>query len=109
MLAEANTIQKAKELKDLALTSQDWAKRKNMGDEAIQYCRSYAFEAERRMGEMLAETDRAKGAKGIGPIAVVPRDHKPTLKELGLNKDESSKAQALAALPQRVFEQVKAG
>lgn len=32
MLAEATTIQKAKELKDLALTAADWAKRKKMGE-----------------------------------------------------------------------------
>ena len=42
MLAEADTIQKAKELKSLALTAAEWAKRKNMGAEAIEYCRSYA-------------------------------------------------------------------
>lgn len=31
MLAEANTIQKAKDLKNLALTAADWARRKDMG------------------------------------------------------------------------------
>ena len=39
MLVEASTIQQAKELKDLALTAADWARRKGMGDEAIQYAR----------------------------------------------------------------------
>ena len=49
MLAEADSILKAKELKSLALTAADWAKRKGMGEKAIQHCRSYAAEAERRM------------------------------------------------------------
>ena len=33
-----------------ALTAAEWAKRKNMCEEAIQHCRSYALEAERKMG-----------------------------------------------------------
>ena len=60
MLAEADTLQKAKELKDLALTAAEWARRKNMGDEAILHCRSYAFEAERKIGEMLKGSEKAK-------------------------------------------------
>ena len=47
---------------------------------------------------MLKETERAKGAKGIGPIAVPPEDHNPTLSDLGLTKRESSEAQILADL-----------
>jgi hypothetical protein len=42
--------------------------------------------------QMLAQTERAKGAAGIGPpIAVTPRDHNapPTLSVLGLTKRES--------------------
>ena len=110
MLAEADTIQKAKELKDLALTAADWAKRKGMGEEAIRYARSYALEAERKMGQMLAETERAKGAAGIGPIAVTYSDHNtPTLAELGLTKRDSADAQKLAELTQETFDEVKQG
>jgi len=64
MLAEADTIQKAKELKDLSLTAADWAKRKGMGEEAIKYARSYAMDAEHKMGEMLLATERARPAVG---------------------------------------------
>lgn len=114
MLAEATTIQKAKELKDLALTAADWARRKDMGEEAIQYAQSYAFDAERRMGEMLAETERAKGTRLAGRdigghVVLPPRDDAPTLSELGLTKRDSSEAQKLAALPQDTFEEVRAG
>ena len=106
--APANTIQKAKELKSLALTAAEWAKRKNMGEEAIQHCRSYALEAERKMGQMLKETERAKGVrldgkqKGkIGGNVVLPPIEQPTLLTLGLSKRESSEAQMLAELPRR--------
>jgi len=100
MLAEADTIQKAKELKSLALTAAEWAKRKNMGEEAIQHCRSYAFEAERKMGEMLAATaeDKSRTVRGGDRKSKSPEvTLKPTLSELGVTKRESAEAQKLAA------------
>ena len=115
MLAEATTIQKAKELKDLALTAQDWARRKGMGEEAIQHCRSYALMAERRMGEMLAATPRAKNRPGPGRgkagDRALPalRESPPTLADIGVSKKESSQAQKLAALPEPEFQEVLAG
>ena len=59
LLAEANTVQKAKELKDLALTAADWAKHKGLGEEAVKLAMSYAMDASRRMGELLQATERA--------------------------------------------------
>lgn len=114
MLAEANTIQKARELKSLALTAADWARRKGMGEDAIQHCRSYALEAERKMGEMLRETERAKGTAGagrpkLGGVVTLPPKQEPTLKDIGLTKRESSQAQQLAAMPAKTFEAVKLG
>jgi hypothetical protein len=54
-----------------------------------------ALHAERKMGEMLAETERAKGELKRG--SVVPPGNRgespPTLAELGLSKKESSRAQ----------------
>lgn len=38
-------------------------------EQAIQHCRVYAYEAERRMGEMLRETERAKGELKRDPVA----------------------------------------
>jgi N6-adenosine-specific RNA methylase IME4 len=112
MLAEATTIQKSKELKDLALTAADWAKRKGMGEETIRYCTSYAYEAERRMGEILRETERNNGGdakrKTLGTITV-PSEIPPTLAELGLTKKESSSAQFLASLPEETFSKITSG
>jgi hypothetical protein len=42
-----------------------------MGEKAIQHCRSYAYEAERKIGEMLAQTERAEGAKLLLVIIIV--------------------------------------
>lgn len=115
MLAEANTVQKAKELKDLALTAADWAKRKKLGQEAVANAERYARLAERRMGQFLQASERAKGAAAggkkqspRGPYRE-PRDSAPTLAELGITKKESAKAQQLADLPDDDFERVLDG
>jgi hypothetical protein len=83
-----------------------------MGQEAILHCRSYALEAERKMGEMLIQTERAKPP---GDNQHKKQDRSPqvteaqTLKDLGLTKRESSEAQLLAKAPKADFEQVKSG
>jgi N6-adenosine-specific RNA methylase IME4 len=109
MLAQADTIQKAKELKSLALTAADWAKRKGMGEAAIQHCRSYALEAERKMGEMLVATERAKAGRPAKLVTAGDQFSEPTLSDLGLTKRESAEAQRLAAAPGEDFEAVIAG
>jgi len=109
MLAEATTIQQAKGLKDLALTAQDWARRKGLGEEAIQHCRKYALLAERKMGEMLAQTPRAEGGRPAKTSNAQVLVSAPTLSDLGLTKRESAEAQKLAALPEPVFHEVVEG
>lgn len=62
-------------------------------------------EAERRMGELLNETPRATGAKGVGPIAVTLRNRNdpPTLSELGITKRESAKSKRADERPLYVY------
>jgi len=76
-----------------------------MGEEAIQYARSYALEAERRMGEMLRETERAKGGgdrKSDHRLPTVTGDpDAPTLAELGITKRESVQSCSVTAYSQR--------
>jgi len=109
MLAKANTIQEIKEFKDLALTAADWAKRKGLGKETVQRAQSYALLAERKLGEMLKETERAKGGNPNLPTGTPGEPVEPTLSDLGLTKRESSEAQVLADLPEDDFQEVKEG
>ncbi len=113
MLAEADTIQKTKELKDLALTAKDWAIRKGLGEDAVRHAQSYALRAERKMGEMLKEKPPAykpgPGRNIKGGTHGVPPFNIPTIKELGLTKNESSRAQLIADLPEDVFKKIESG
>lgn len=115
MLAEADTIQKAKELKDKAIVAGDWAKRFHMGKEAVQFAESYALDAERKMGQMLAVKPPAykagpgRGKKGA-TLDVVPFSNDTlTLAELGVSWHESEDAQMLAAISDETFEELKTG
>lgn len=68
--------------------------------------------AERRCGELLRVTEKNTGAAGLpGPgrgnrNAVERRDtvSAPTLAQMGLTRDESSRYQQLAAMPAEQFE-----
>lgn len=110
MLAEADTFQKVKEFKSLALTAADWAKHKGMGQEAVRLATSYATRAEIKLGEMLAATERSDGGrpKKTGN-ATLPVSDAPSLASLGITKNESAQAQKLAALPEPVQNEVIEG
>ncbi len=61
-----------------------------MGEQAILHCRSYALEAERKMGEMLLETDRANGGDAQRTRLHRVTESPKTITELGLTKRESA-------------------
>ncbi len=46
-----------------ALGLSNSARRKDLGEEAIKHARTYALLAERKMGEMLRETELSKGGQ----------------------------------------------
>jgi hypothetical protein len=75
---------------------------------SVQTARGYAYDAERKMGQMLKNGDDRAG-RGKPKQNVPDRNTKPTRPELGLTRKESSRAQLLADLPKPVFEAVKTG
>ena len=65
--------------------------------------------AERNCGERLAEMEKAKGSDYGGRTAIDGRRERPsnpprTLCDLGISKDQSSRYQRLAAMPEEHFE-----
>jgi len=121
MLAEATTIQKAKELKDLAITAAEWAKRKGMGEEAVRYAKNYAFDAQIRMGELIEIEEKAgrlatrgnnpgtvKGGTAPG-VPVRNTRQIATTASLGFTRKERAETKKLIALPEEKREEIKSG
>lgn len=108
-LAEAKTIQQTKTIADVAAAAEIYAKRQQLGEEAIGIAHSIKLEALRKLGEMLKETPKAKARFHEGNKKEPSSNDAPTLAELGLDKKTSSIAQKLADLPDEAFEQVREG
>jgi hypothetical protein len=73
--------------------------------ELIQYATEIKVRAERRCGDLLANTERAQ--RGDNRYTVKTSDaatSKTTLSDMGLTRDESSRYQQLAAMPDEHFE-----
>ncbi len=104
-LAECKSVDEVKTWADKAAAMQAYgrmAKDKTLEVDAAEI----RIRAERRMGEMLAESELQKGGR---PAEKTGRDERPvsktpTLAEVGISKDLSSRAQKLAAVPEAEFE-----
>lgn len=108
-LAEAKTIQETKKIVDVAGAAEIYARRQQLGDEAIGYAHSIKIEALRLLGEMLKNTPDAKpGPKPQLGSASEPNSV-PTLFDLGIDKKVSMVAQRLADLPPEQFQAVRDG
>lgn len=106
-LAEAKDLQQVKQVIALADAAKVYAKQVDASVETINRASEIRLRAERRLGEMLKESPKNQGAKGIGTSAVPKENHTPpTLAEAGISKKLSSRAQQLAALPVDQFEAV---
>jgi hypothetical protein len=82
------------------------------GDPAVEagrQAREIRLRAERKAGALLGNMEKAKGIAGpgrgkAGRPARGAFNEAPTLRDLGITRDESSKWQKLAAVPQDQFE-----
>ncbi len=105
-LAECKSVDEAKSWADKAAAMQAYgrmSKDKTLESDAAEI----RIRAERRLGEMLAESEMHKGGRPVAPetgsqkIPVIPV---PTLADAGISKDLSARAQKLAAVPADTFE-----
>lgn len=108
MLAEAKTAPDFKKCADLGASAVVWAKRNNMGIEAVMHALEYQARAERGMGAALKAGEKNHGVrmngKGIGGTKIEPPNNAPTLAEIGVTKKQSSNAQTLADISEVDFE-----
>lgn len=103
-LAAAHRVDEVKDIRDKAEAMAAYA-RQAKDSQLIQYATEIKVRAERRCGELLTQTERNKGATVKGRMAVERHDaHNATLADMGLTRDESSRYQQLAAMPEKHFE-----
>jgi hypothetical protein len=107
-LAEAHRVDEVKDIRDKAEAMAAYA-RQAKDSELIQYATEIKVRAERRCGELLARTEKSRGAAEPGTARGTTRSNDATtsaltLAQMGLTKDESSRYQQLAAMPAEHFE-----
>lgn len=103
-LAEAHRVDEVKDIRDKAEAMAAYA-RQAKDTELIQYATEIKVRAERRCGELLRVADRARPSDNLkrGPKSNDSTTG-PTLADMGLTRDESSRYQQLAAMSEEHFE-----
>jgi hypothetical protein len=104
-IAEAYAIDEVKDIRDRGIALETYARQaQNAEDE--RRCREIRMRAERRVGQLLKETERATGSPGNQYTGPVERDDGSTkpLGELGISRDQSSRWQRVASLTEDEFE-----
>lgn len=112
-LAEAHRVDEVKDIRDKAEAMAAYA-RQAKDSELIQYATEIKVRAERRCGELLRVTEKHQGGRprenqshdttGFAGVEILTARPAPTLSDMGLTKDESSRYQQLAAMPAEHFE-----
>lgn len=97
-LSEARTLEEVKTILDVAVAARAYARARDLGEESARYAQEVVNRATRRMGEMLAANpDIRQGG---------PKSRPATLGRIGISRSQSSRAQAVAKLPEADFERL---
>lgn len=107
-LAECKTAMEAKHIADVAEAARVYLERTNASVDTVNNAIEIRGLAERQMGEFLKQMPKATGTRmagrdEAGASVVVQSDRRETLREIGITKDQSSRAQKLAAIPEPEF------
>lgn len=102
-LAEAHRVDEVKDIRDKAEAAAAYARQAKDRD-LILWATDIKVRAERRCGELLRNTDRAPAGRPAANPSNRATNSPPTLADMGLTRDESSRYQQLAAMPADHFE-----
>lgn len=105
-LAQAKTLSEVKDIADKGAAVREFARRAK--DQSLKIdAQEIIWRSERRLGEMLGEIKKDEGLNA-GQIRrganSEPRDDRPKLEDIGIDKKLSSRAQKLASISERAIE-----
>lgn len=98
-IAEARSLDEIKGIRDKAEAARKYAQAAGMGLEIQNYAAEVKLRAERRAGQLLAKLKLHGGDRREATA-----DERVTLDEIGVTKDQSSRWQLTAAVPEKSFE-----
>ena len=98
LLCEAKTIKEAKHIADMAEAARIYGKRIEASIETVNQAAELRIAAETLLGQMLAQTEKAKGGQPYQSTSSA-KEPVETLAEIGVSKKLSSRAQKLASVP----------
>ena len=105
-IAECERVDEVKEIRDKAIAIEAYAKQAMNTDAERQAC-NIRLRAERKVGQMLKDMEKAKGARQPGTHRGTTRLHDgtaSTLSDMGISKQQSSRWQKLAEVNEKEFE-----
>lgn len=105
VLAEAVSADEAMRVRAVADTAKTWMRQAKLGLEAENLAAELRVRAERRVGELLRDAAVTGGRAGRGKPPTGGGYRPPTLADLGITANQSSRYQGLADVPQPEFEQ----
>lgn len=101
-IAECRSVDEVKDIRDKALALQAYAKVAQDKQQEV-YCAEIRIRAERQLGQMLHDAKEAGALREGRPETVASADSF-NLADAGISRDLSSRAQAIASIPEEDFE-----
>ena len=106
-IAAAYSVDEVKDIRDKARALEVYARQAKNTEAERQAC-EIRLRAERKAGQLLHEIEKAKGGQPYQSGRAIGRAPKP-LADMGISRNQSSRWQKLAAVPEDDFEAVLAG
>lgn len=107
-LEAASTLEDVRAIRDRAEAARVYAKAAQLSLALMNDASEVKLRAERKAGEMLAAIQLGQGRRR-DLVAACDEVQKPTLDDLGINRSQSSRWQAIASIPDDEFEAHVAG
>jgi hypothetical protein len=106
LLGRCTRVEDAKKHMDMGVAAKVWVKRRQLGVEAQNTATELVLRAERHIGELLKQQpERHRGGRP-GKKPVTREGQVSTLKQAGISRNLSSRAQKLASVPPEKFDAV---